>query len=463
MSTSAKRRRSFRVEPFTFIVPSSGHDASVQPMTLRRIAYEEAATTFEDLRAVNPTEPLSSTPADSPLEPGTAVRLPVVLGTRGLPYGLTFSLGHAEQQLQDCEALLDAAAAVWEGEYGAHSLISALPARAVTSQTEALLAVVHAEASRQLPVVAAKVKKLGNKDSRLPYLVEVDAIKEAEKTVSADFQRAVAGLEAFKSENALATRPGSPPLATNDLSPASLQTHCDAGDDFCVEHTHRWEFMMHGIRAKEPCETWAVLSCQPLTTLLDAVDCATVRDPLHTSRNAFFFIHGTFYIDDRHRDAADFKDLSAVIRMNDPLQDPLTFHAAEHQGFDRCPVKSAATTMFKDLDVKMGERCLLRHCGGCDHYFYLSHVRSLRGYPRKERGEFPHRVAKVRDKARRCLLCRIFPATVALYEDSLSPESPAYYCFVCFDILHAEDTPEEASQYQRRDAKDFGETYFKVL
>ncbi|KPA86576.1 putative Small nuclear RNA protein activation protein 50 [Leptomonas pyrrhocoris] len=476
MHASNKRRRSFRVDPFTFIVPGSHDEASVVPlsssslsasaqqivlpMTLRRIAYEEAATSLEDLRAVN-AEPLASMPADAPLEPGTAVRLPVVLGMRGNPYGLSFSLGQTEQQLQDCDALLDSVATTWEGEYGTHSL-TALPPRTVCSQTEAILTQVRKEAARQLPEIAAKLQKLGNKDTRLPYLVEVASIKEAEKQLEEAFQRAVAGLETFKSENEKVTRPGPSPLSSNCLAPASLQTRCDSGDDFCVEHTHRWEFTMHGIRSKEPRETWAVLSCQPLTALLDAVDCATVRDPLHTSRNALFFIHGAFYIDDRHRDAHDFQDLSKVICTNDPLQDPLTFEAAEHQGFGRCPVKSAATTTFKELEVKMGEYCLLRHCGGCDHYFYLSHVRSLRGYPRKERAEFPHRVAKVRDQARRCLLCRLFPSTVVVYEDPLSPESPAYYCAVCFDVLHANDTPEEAAQYQRRDAKDFGETYFKA-
>ncbi|KPI90740.1 putative Small nuclear RNA protein activation protein (SNAP) 50 [Leptomonas seymouri] len=476
MSAPSKRRRSFRVDPFTFIVPGNSEEASdvpassspsassqqsVLPMTLRRIAYEEAATSLEDLRAVN-AEPLSSMPADAPLEPRTAVRLPVVLCMRGSPHGLSFLLGQAEQQLQDCDALLDSVATAWEREYGAHSL-AALPPRKVCSQTEAILAQVHEEAARQLPEVAAKLKKLGDKATRLSYLVEVDAIKKVDKELSAKFQSAVAGLESFKQANEKATRPGPPPLSSNDLSPASIQTRCDVGDDFCVEHTHRWEFTMHGIRSKEPRETWAVLSCQPLTALLDAVDCATVRDPLRTSRNAFFFIHGTFYIDDRHGDADDFQDLSEVIRSNDPLQDPLTFNATEHQGFGRCPVKSAAATTFEALDVKMGEYCLLRHCGGCDHYFYLSHVRSLRGYPRKERAEFPHRVAKVRDQARRCLLCRLFPATVVLYEDPLSPESPAFYCAVCVDILHANDTPDEAAQYQRRDAKDFGETYFKVL
>jgi snRNA-activating protein complex subunit 3 len=429
-------------------------------MTLRRIAYEEAATSLEDLRAVN-TEPLSSMPADAPLEPGTAVRLPVELGMRGCTYGLTFTLSRAEQQLQDCEALLDSAATAWESEYGTHSL-TALPVRKVCSQTEMLLAQVHAEAVRQLPDVATKLKKLGSKDTRLPYLVQAEAIKQAEAQIADHFQSAVAGLESFKRENEKMTRSDPSPLSSNDLSPASIQTRCDSSEDFCVEHTHRWEFMMHGIRSKEPREAWAVLSCQLLTALLDAVDCVTVRDPLQTSRNAFFFIHGTFYIDDRHCDAADYQDLTKAIRNNDPLQDPLTFRLAEHQGFSRCPVKSAATTTFAELDVKMGEYCLLRHCGGCDHYFYLSHVRSLRGYPRRERGDFPHRVAKVRDAARRCLLCRLFPATVVLYEDPLSPESPAYYCAVCFDILHAKDTPEEASQYQRRDAKDFGEIYFKA-
>ncbi|CAJ1993284.1 small nuclear RNA gene activation protein (SNAP) 50 [Leishmania donovani] len=466
MHANVSPGRSFRVDPFTFLVPGGpGHHGSngsspAEPMTLRRIAHEVVGIPIEELRAVN-EDPLASMPADAVLEPGTKVRLPVVLDYQGSPYGMTLHLGSAEAQLQDCEALLDSLVSSWEGEYGSHSL-ECLPPRKVCSQTEAVLAKVHEEAIRQLPKVDAGLQRLGSRESKLPLLVEVGAIKAAERAIEESFQRAVAGLESFKKENEACGRVAPASLSSNDLTPASLHTKRDEGEDYCVLHTHRWEFAVHGVRSKEPREVWAVLSCQPLVALLDAIDCPATRDPLTTSRNAFFFIHGVFYIDDRHRAQADFVDLSEVIRGNDPLQDASSFHAPEHQGFSRCPVKSAAETAFKDLNIKMGESCLLRHCGGCDHYFFLSHARSLSGYPRKERHEFPHRVAKVRDQARRCLLCRLFPATIALYEDPLSPESPAFYCAVCFDLLHSGDTPEEAAQYQRREAKDFGEVYFKA-
>ncbi|KAG5467606.1 hypothetical protein CUR178_01251 [Leishmania enriettii] len=467
MHTNDSPGHSCRVDPFTFLVPSvhdhqRGNGSSpAEPMTLRRIAYEMANIPVQELRAVN-DEPLASMPADAVLEPGTKVRLPAVLDYQGAPYGMALHLGTAEAQLQDCEALLDSLVSSWESEFGSHSL-ECLPPRKVCSQTEAVLAKVHEEAIRQLPKVVAGLKRFGNKETKLPLLVEVGAIKEAESAIEESFQLAVAGLESFKKENEACGRVGPAPLCSNDLTPAALHTKRDEDEDFCVMHTHRWEFAVHGVRSKEPREVWAVLSCQPLVALLDAIDCPATRDPLTTSRNAFLFIHGVFYIDDRHRSQANFADLSEAIRKNDPLQDASSFHALEHQGFARCPVKSAAETTFKDLNIKMGESCLLRHCGGCDHYFFLAHARSLSGYPRKERNEFPHRVAKVRDQARRCLLCRLFPATVALYEDPLSPESPAFYCAVCFDLLHNGDTPEEAAQYQRREAKDFGEVYFKVM
>ncbi|KAG5467050.1 hypothetical protein LSCM1_01230 [Leishmania martiniquensis] len=469
MRPSSLTGRCCRVDPFTFLVPGDDdHHRSVgfspaEPMTLRRIANEVAGISIEELHAVN-EEPLVSMPADAVLEPGTRVRLPVVLDYPGSPFGMALHLGTAEAQLQNCEALLDSLVSSWEREFGSHSL-ECLPPRKVCSQTEAVLAKVHEEAIRQLPKVAAGLQRFGNREAKLPLLVEVGAVKEAESAIEESFQRAVAGLEGFNQENEACRRAGAGPvpLCSNDLTPASLHTKRDEGEDFCVMHTHRWEFAVHSVRSKEPREVWAVLSCQPLVALLDAIDCPTARDPLITSRNAFLFIHGVFYIDDRHRSQENFADLSEVIRKNDPLQDASSFHALEHQGFARCPVKSAAETTFKDLKMKMGESCLLRHCGGCDHYFFLSHARSLRGYPRKERNEFPHRVAKVRDQARRCLLCRLFPATVALYEDPLSPESPAFYCAVCFDLLHSGDTPEEAAEYQRREAKDFGEVYFKVM
>ncbi|KAK7200898.1 small nuclear RNA activation protein (SNAP50) [Novymonas esmeraldas] len=467
MQASGTHGRPLRVDPFTLLVPNAGDysdggaaAASVVPLTLRTVAYDVAGVAVDELRAVN-EEPLASLAADAVLEPGTAVRLPVVLDYRGTPYGLALNVGRAEAQLQDCDTLLDSLVVEWEKVHGPHSL-DCLPPRKACSRTEALMAKVHEEAVRQLPKVEAGLRRLGNRETKLPLLVEVQAIKEAESAIEDDFRHAVAGLETFRKEKDSGERAGPASLMSNDVTPSSLHTKRDDGEDYCVMHTHRWEFAVHGVRSKEPREVWAVLSCQPLVALLDAVDCMAARDPLTTSRNAFLFIHGVFYIDDRHRSATDFADLSAAVRLQDPLQGVSAAPATEQLGFARCPVRSAATTTFKDLHLKMGESCLLRHCGGCDHYFFLSHVRSLSGYPRKERHDFPHRVAKVRDQARRCLLCRLFPATVALYEDPLSPESPAFYCAVCFDLLHSRDTPEEAAQYQRREAKDFGEVYFKA-
>lgn len=433
---------------------------ALAPMTLRRVAYEVASVPLEELRALNPEEPLASMPSDTVLEVGTKVQLPVTLHVYGSPYGLPMRLGTAEAQLQDCEALLDSLVMAWEGRYGAQSL-DCLPPRKACSQTEAMMAKVHEEVVRQLPSVAAKLERLGNRDTRLPLLVDVTAVKAAEPQIAEAFRGAVAVLESFKAENEAATRAGSTRVEANAITQSTLHTKRDTADDFCVAHTHRWEFAVHPQLSREPDEVWAVLSCQPLVALVDAIRCLSASDPLTTGRNAFLFIHGVFYIDDRHKDEADFVDLSEAIRTLDPLQDPSTFLPLEHQSYGRCPVRSAATTTFKDINIKMGELCALRHCGGCEHYFYLSHVRSLRGYPRTERHDFPHRVAKTRESVHRCHLCHLFPATVALYEDPLSPASPAFYCPVCDDLLHGRDTPDEAALYQRREAKDLGELYFR--
>lgn len=473
MPPKKKRGRVASVDPFVFLVTESTpstrsrveSDAPASPaaeadiMTLRKIAYEKVNIPLQDLRLAN-CDPIASMPADAPLPIGTKVQLPVVLDLRGSPYGLTTVLGKAEEELQRCDELLSNAVTTWEAANGQESLLH-LPPRTVYSKVEQLLRTAHAEATRQLPAVENMLRALGNKDTKLPYLVDVNVMRAAEEAIDKDFTASTLSLESYKPENASVTQASSGSFPLNYITPELLHTTRDSSEDFCVRHTHRWEITMYGSRSKEPREVWAVLSCQKLTTLIDAVDCSTTRDPYKSSRNAFLFINGTFYIDNRHREDSDFEDLSAVIRESNPL-DTSTTNSRLNSAFGRCQVLSAETAEFKDLTVKMGEFYLLRHCGGCDHYFSFTSVRSLQGCSRRTRDQFPCRVAKRRDLARRCVLCHLFPSTVVVYEDPLSTESPAYYCGVCFDILHSRDTPEQAKMYWKREAKESGELYFKM-
>lgn len=471
------------IDPFVFAVIK---DATGGTDSLLTVATSKVQIPLTDLRRLNPQ--LDNTAADVPLPEGTLIQLPVAIRQWHFSHGVYFSIKAEEEALRQCDDDLDQLVRAYENEHSGNSNSSsstaasalALPPRKVFSKTEQLTSVIEAEATRQLPLVMEKFDAVGKREQLLQYLVDVDAVRQKEREVEAQFSPSAVQLRCFAEGSAgKATDKRTGRWTENHLSPSTLQTVPDTEEDFCMAHTHRWEWVFTGVRTQEIQESWAVLSCQKLTVLFDAFTCSGVFPPPH-SRNAFLFIAGTFYIDDRHRGEPDFEDLSANIRHLDPLRflaasgtslSPVEVDGegmvgrnsssstgsppqslpptarGESLGFGRCPVRSAAHTTFGELQVKLGEYGVFRHRGSCDHFFYLDGVRSLRGLPRTSREQFPHRVMKRREVAMRCHMCRQFPATVALYGDALSPENPTVYCPVCYELLHGEESEEDAKKY----------------
>ncbi|EPY28093.1 snRNA-activating protein complex subunit 3 [Angomonas deanei] len=184
-------------------------------------------------------------------------------------------------------------------------------------------------------------------------------------------------------------------ISDNALTPGTMTTCTDSSDDFCVNpHTQRLEFMFFFGNGYAADSVWAVLPCQKLTVLIDAVRCTLGACPPLNARNAFLFIAGVFYIDDRHKGEEGYEDISALIRNHDPTGTATDSWQACNAGFGKCPVKSAAETTFSEIRLKMGDWCVLRHEGGlCSHMFYLREITPLGENSRKERSQFPHRTA----------------------------------------------------------------------
>lgn len=433
------------VHPFCYLVRPE-EDGLI---TLMDIANRKVHVPLLDIRDLN--EELKEKAANEPLTAGTTVLLPVVADKRGVGIGPYFTLRDEEVRLRACEARLNNLVAA----HAAENMITPLPARRVFSKTEKILAAIHDEAERQLPDVEKKLASTAS--NRLPFLVDVDPIREAEKAVELQFSEHSLSLASFNSTKAHCFPALQRGIDETHLTPALMQTTVDAADDFCIEHTHRWEFMFYGAHSSRRAEVWAVLSCQTLTALIDAVECVNTL-PLAPRKNAFMFVGGRFYVDDRHRDDPDYEDLTETIRFSDPLvaadreELPNTIGGSPtplgvNIGFGDCQVFRAAATTFGDLHVKQGELCVLRHLGDCTHYFYLMGPRSLVGYPRTQRGQFPHRVLKRRTNALKCQLCHQFPSTIALYNDEISLTNPGVYCRACYELLHGGETQEAAKTY----------------
>ncbi|KEG10831.1 small nuclear RNA gene activation protein (SNAP) 50 [Trypanosoma grayi] len=415
------------LDPFAVVVDAS------QETSLASISTQTAVS-LVDLRRLNPG--LATHAFAEPLPAGTVVHMPPVLAQRGNPYGSYFTIGSMEEALRALDAKLDMLVRQEK------SPLPELPARKVLSKTERIVTVVREESERQLARIKEEYAECGNRPNLLQFLVDVEPVKQLREAVEQDYDGNRLQLRALDSAN---HETFSKPLRHQENAVTRSSRHIvrDTSEDFCLqEHSHQWEFTFLAPESSlEVQDSWAVLSCQTLGALLDTFECRNCL-PVNMSKNAFLFIGGTFYVDNRHAsvEGENYEDLTAAIRHFRPLQGK-DAACGENAAFGRCPVKYVSQTTFADLDVRLGEFGVLRHLGWCNHYFYLSSVESLRGlgYRCREKGAYPYRVMKAPTRVVRCRMCRQFPATIACYNDELSPDSPCPYCVPCFELLHATD------------------------
>ncbi|KAF8283544.1 small nuclear RNA gene activation protein (SNAP) [Trypanosoma cruzi cruzi] len=415
------------LDPFTVLVDAK------RELSLAAIAAR-AKLSISDLRQLNPG--LNSYTHLEPLPVGTLVHLPPLLDQQGNPYGNYFTIGRMEEALRSLNARLDGLVAE------EMKSLPVLRPRKILSKTEKIARMVREESVRQLAHIKEEYTECGERPSLLQFLVDVEPVRQLQSALEEEFDGRQLHLKALENVNhGIFSKPRC--HQQNAITEGSRWSVRDTSEDFClVEHSHRWEFTFFSPESSlEVQDSWAVLSCQTLGALLDAFECRNCL-PVNMSKNAFIFIGGTFYVDNRHAgiEGENYDDLTAPIRYFQPLKD-VDPGNTQNLAFGRCPVKYMSETTFADLDVRLGEFGVIRHIGWCTHYFYLSSVQSLRGMKRYhyEKGAYPQRVMKAPTRLVRCRMCRQFAATIACYNDELSPHSPCPYCVPCFELLHATD------------------------
>lgn len=455
MSVEEVLRSARTVDPTTFVVGEEmEHVGTILRPTLMSIATKYCRITLSDLRALNPE--LDQLPANKLIPLRTRVRLPTVTpDQRDYPAapGGRYALREAEARLLECDARLDALVA--DAERGPGPGLPPLPPRGVLSQTEALREAVGVEARRQLAVVRREFGDAVPDDDKLACLVDPAALRKSAAEVEQQFSGARVSLTSFQAarvEEMGDSVAKSMVLLENVLCTPDVQPTADLAADTCPRHTHRWEVAVCKASTTLVSEEWAFISCQPLTTFIDAMLASCVASkangyPLSTSKDSVLLISDVFYIDDRH---TDHKDISEAIRhFSMPLGHGSGSCAGGAGAYHRCPVRSASTTCWGDLALRQDEYCTLRHLGGCDHYFYLKGPRALpQGTPgtRLLRALYPHRLAAKKEATLVCQFCRLYPATVAVYGDPDSPTNPAVYCPVCDHLVHSGSSGEPGTR-----------------
>jgi snRNA-activating protein complex subunit 3 len=434
-----------RLHPFRILVR--------EELTLADVAKRNDIT-ISDLLLVNPE--LAHVSASAWLPHGTVINLPPTLSLRGRPFGDMFVVSDAISTLERVlgnwtEELHQRKAQVDSSERLRRSWPTP-PVAKVLSKPELYDRAVVEEAKRQRPAVLQHARQLqGGVDDEAGHGITTASIigaldmKPLEKRRDEIQQlfHVASGLEALKAEHH--TIMEKPPVVgrQNVVTSTTEHTVRDPTPCTCASHSAelQWAFL-EGNTTRDIVERWMVLPCQPLTVLVDALQCKMRLLPYPYTKNSMLFIAGAFYIDDRHE---GFDDLSLPIREGMP----------SNTAYRDCSVYSMSKTTFAELTVKLHEYCVFRHFGQCDHYFYLDDIVPLIGREPKKigqvlRSDYPRRSFLAPSKHVSCMICEQLPASILTWGDRLAPTSPFLMCPPCFRLFHVNEkgtTDEPGNDY----------------
>ncbi|XP_004347455.1 hypothetical protein CAOG_04708 [Capsaspora owczarzaki ATCC 30864] len=193
--------------------------------------------------------------------------------------------------------------------------------------------------------------------------------------------------------------------------------------------------MYHGGRAARMSE-FVVLGSQRLTALRDKLYCPSdVVGGGQTRPSSYFFIEGVFFNDMRDPAAVDYSR-SVLDWINEPGK-----MRATHTGLGNFAAASMHDVRFEDLTIRLGQPYLYCHQGDCEHVITVRDMRIIHlPTDGSDARLFPKQTFQSRVKTRKCLVCDILPAKLATYNDRLALETPCYFCDVCYDLLHKDES-----------------------
>jgi len=182
-------------------------------------------------------------------------------------------------------------------------------------------------------------------------------------------------------------------------------------------------------------EEFKVLGSQSLLALRRAIYCVTdCKVSPECRRSACFFINDAFYTDTSHE---GYTDYSAVLKQN-----------GVGGSSANCPTRPMVDVTFNDLSIRLGERYVYLHAGGCAHFMIFGTIRLLHTPSDSlSASSYPERTFCRRPRLRRCAVCDVRSAKRVTYNDRLCPENPTFFCDPCFHKLHY-SKPNDAGEMQ---------------
>jgi len=102
----------------------------------------------------------------------------------------------------------------------------------------------------------------------------------------------------------------------------------------------------------------------------------------------------------------------------------------------KCGAAALETTRFIDLKLRVGAPCVYCHKGCCEHRVVVRDIRMVDPKDVSSRDEYPLLTFQAKFPRQRCTICDSYVATMVVPDDPLASQSPAFFCYQCFDQLH---------------------------
>lgn len=149
------------------------------------------------------------------------------------------------------------------------------------------------------------------------------------------------------------------------------------------------------------------------------------ESPSNTERPnpGFFFIHDTFYNDQRNPENQDYSEV--------------ILDWSKKNNYMR-PFKSALmeTTKFENLKLRIGYPCVYQHQGACEHTFCITNIELLNTYDILSRSSYPMIVGASKKRAILCDICSKREVTHVVTDCALHVKDPIKICSECFTSYH---------------------------
>lgn len=160
--------------------------------------------------------------------------------------------------------------------------------------------------------------------------------------------------------------------------------------------------------------------------------------------SGFFFIEKTFYNDLRYDKCKDYSK-PIIEHYNKRKYGQSKYKQFAH--LSDLKAQKMENTTFNQLVIRIGYPYLYTHLGDCEHLIIFRDLRMINMAEILSVSCYPKIIFKSLNRRRRCFICQKKSAKWMTRNDSLVYNNPAFFCELCFDLLHFDPNGQRVGDF----------------